>query len=60
MWSVLTHERNRATLREIEQDWSIDDLLDAHLAIQVHEQAERQLVQRRLDEIERQRTRRRR
>lgn len=40
LWGILTHKRNRATLHEIETHWSLDDLLDAHLALQVHDTAE--------------------
>jgi len=32
---LLTHERGRATLHEIETHWSLDDLMDAHVALDV-------------------------
>jgi hypothetical protein len=35
---VLTHERNRASLREIEEWWSLTDLAEAHLALDVHDE----------------------
>lgn len=62
MWRVLTHERNRATLAEVERDWSLDDLLDAHLALDVHDElAERVAAdqQRKHEEAERKARRRR-
>lgn len=38
MWRVLTHERNRASLAEVEREWSLVDLIDAHLALDVHDE----------------------
>ena len=38
MWRVLTHERNRASLAEIEEKWSLADLAAAHLALDVHDE----------------------
>jgi hypothetical protein len=35
---VLTHERNRATLQEVETHWSLEDLVDAHLALDVQDE----------------------
>jgi hypothetical protein len=35
---VLTHERNRATLSEVHGSWSCEDLVDAHLALDVHDE----------------------
>jgi hypothetical protein len=35
---VLTHERNRSTLQEIETHWSLEDLVDAHLALDVQDE----------------------
>ncbi len=43
VWRVLTHERNRATLAEVESAWSIDDLLTAHLAFDVHDELQFQI-----------------
>lgn len=37
VWRVLTHERGRATLAEVEDRWCLMDLLDAHLALSVHD-----------------------
>lgn len=38
----MTSERKPASgLREIEEHWSIDDLFDAHLALDVHEELHR-------------------
>jgi hypothetical protein len=35
LWAVITHERNHATLHEIEEYWSIDDLWDAWRALDI-------------------------
>jgi len=35
---VLTHERNRASLAELEREWSLVDLIDAHLALDLHDE----------------------
>jgi len=40
---VLTHERNRASLAEVENEWSLDDLLTAHLAFDVHDELQYQI-----------------
>jgi hypothetical protein len=50
---VLTHERGRATLFEIETHWSLDDLAEAHLALDVIDELERKIAdeQRRQTEI---------
>ena len=53
---MLTHERNRSTLAEIETHWSLVDLIDAHLALDVYDElAERMAAeqQRRHEEAER-------
>jgi len=38
VWRVATHERNRASLCEIQERWSMTDLIDAHLALDVHDE----------------------
>ncbi len=38
MWRVLTHERIRVTLQELDQHWGLDDLIEAHLALDVHDE----------------------
>ena len=43
VWRVLTHERNRASLAEVENEWSLDDLLTAHLAFDVHDELQYQI-----------------
>jgi hypothetical protein len=43
---VLSHERISVTLHELETHWSLEDLLDAHLTIQVFEQLEREKLAR--------------
>lgn len=45
MWRVLTHERNRASLAELEEKWSIDDLFDANLALEVATELENKMHQ---------------
>jgi hypothetical protein len=39
----LTHERNRASLAELEEKWSIDDLFDANVALEVVTELERKM-----------------
>lgn len=46
MWRVLTHERNRSTLQEIQTFWSLSDLVDAHLALDVHDELQRLIYER--------------
>jgi hypothetical protein len=42
VWRVLTHERSPVSgLREIEEHWSLEDLVDAHLALDVHDELQR-------------------
>lgn len=56
LWRVLTHERNRSTLAEIETHWSLSDLLDAHLALDVHDELDHRVHEdhkRRIEEAER-------
>jgi hypothetical protein len=43
---ILTDRRNRATLREIETHWSLEDLLDAHMAIDLREELEHEARER--------------
>jgi hypothetical protein len=38
---VLTHERNRSSLQELEEFWSLDDLADFHDALDVWDELER-------------------
>lgn len=38
---MLTHERNMATLSEIEEKWSIMDLLDANVALDLVDELQR-------------------
>lgn len=40
VWGLLTHERNRASLSEVEEKWCLVDLLDAHVALSVHDDLE--------------------
>jgi hypothetical protein len=46
---VLTHERNRASLHEIQTLWSLEDLVDAHLALDVHDELQRLAYERSRD-----------
>jgi uncharacterized protein YbdZ (MbtH family) len=42
VWRVVTHERSPASgLHEVEQHWSLTDLLNAHLALDVHDELQR-------------------
>ena len=41
---MLTHERGRATLHEIETHWSLDDLISAHLALDVVDALETEIA----------------
>jgi hypothetical protein len=41
VWRILTHERNRASLEEIEKHWSLVDIVDAHLALDLHDELQR-------------------
>lgn len=42
MWRVLTHERSPASgLHEVEEHWSLSDLVNAHLALDVHDELQR-------------------
>jgi len=55
---VASHERNRASLYEIQELWSLEDLAEAHLAIDVHEELQRKVSteqQRRIDAQKRKR-----
>lgn len=40
MWRLLTDPRIKATKREIEEDWTLEDLLDAHTALDIRDQVE--------------------
>ena len=46
VWRVATHERTRASLIEIQTQWSLGDLIDAHLALDVHDELQRRLHER--------------
>jgi hypothetical protein len=46
VWRVATHERSRASLIEIQTEWSLADLVDAHMALDVHDELQRRLSQR--------------
>lgn len=46
VWRVLTHERSNATLQEIEEHWSLGDLVDANLALDVHDDLQRLIYER--------------
>jgi hypothetical protein len=35
VWRIVTHERRPATLQEIETHWSLEDIVTAHLALDV-------------------------
>jgi hypothetical protein len=35
IWRVAIHERTKATLYEIQQQWSLADLVNAHMALDV-------------------------
>jgi hypothetical protein len=41
VWRVLTHDRSNATLREVEEHWSLVDLVNANLALDVHDELQR-------------------
>jgi len=41
IWRLLTDPRIHASKREIETDWTLDDVLDAHEALDVRDEAER-------------------
>lgn len=41
VWRVLTHSRMRATLEEIEQYWSVEDLVDANLLVNTFDELDR-------------------
>jgi hypothetical protein len=43
---VATHERTRASLIEIQELWSLSDLIDAHLALDVHDELQRRMHER--------------
>jgi hypothetical protein len=43
---VATHERNRASLVEIQELWSLTDLINAHLALDVHDELQRRMHER--------------
>ena len=45
MWRVLTHERGRATLEELETHWSLEDLAEAHLALDVVDELARKVAE---------------
>lgn len=40
VWRVLTSQRLHVGLRELEKHWSVDDLLDAHVALDLWEDLE--------------------
>lgn len=40
VWRLLTDPRIKATKREIEEDWTLEDLLDAHTALDIRDQVE--------------------
>jgi hypothetical protein len=42
---VATHERNRASLHEINTRWTMSNLIDAHLALDVHDELADRAVQ---------------
>lgn len=44
IWRVATHERNRASLAEIQELWSLEDLIEAHLALDVHDELARKIA----------------
>jgi hypothetical protein len=49
---VLTHERGRATLEEIETHWSIEDLARAHLALDVVDELHRRVTEEQRRQVE--------
>jgi len=49
---VLTHERGRATLQEIETYWSLDDLISAHLALDVVDALEEAVARKQKEQAE--------
>jgi ABC-type uncharacterized transport system substrate-binding protein len=42
---VLVHKASRATLHEIETHWSLDDLVSAHLALDVVDELDRKVAE---------------
>ena len=51
VWRIATHERNRASRAEIETEWPLVWLIDAHLALNVFDRLDREVAdaQRRKD-----------
>lgn len=45
MWRVLTHTRAPASLIEVEERWSIEDLLEANIALDVWDELERRAAE---------------
>lgn len=45
IWRIATHERNRATPHEIETQWTGSQLVDAHLALNVHDDLQRKIAE---------------
>jgi hypothetical protein len=37
-WRVVTHDRNRSSLVEVQERWCMTDLINAHLALDVHDE----------------------
>jgi hypothetical protein len=56
---VLTDPRNRASLAELEQHWGVDDLLDAHMALDLRDELEREANERARQQRARERNKKR-